>query len=302
MQISRTVFPIISITLILILTKYPASSFAEQSQEPSPVCKASALRSLKRLPTLRYKCRQGVTDYNEAILKWPERVTALKTASVQLAALVDAGWWRANVSDLNVCEFKKRVGPLNDDEKQKYKDDYGLSLLGDNQMRLVILYDPCYQTDYNGSVIFLLSRTGGKVVVSKLFDGYFSRVTNSIGFDYADLNGEKIIELETGNSMPPTLTNYYFAIGPKTHHAVPRKIIMEGAEMSNEISSDMLMSEPEDLGLTKEESELIVIRDHKMAPSFSVYTEDPEGEIESVDKRFKRTIYKWNGRFYSAEK
>ena len=58
------------------------------------------------------------------------------------------------------------------------------------------------------------------------------------------------------------------------------------------------MSEPADLELPKDAGELNIIREHKLAPSFSIYAEDSEGKIESPRGKMTRTILKWNGRYY----
>src|SRR5882724_1743482 len=154
-------FPLTIICLLLLVASTisfaPSYSFAQRSQAVA-ACKASALRALKQLPELRYKCRTGADQYDEAILQWPERVRALRILTNKLASFSDAAWWQAEVDDLNVCDFKRRAGALNDDESQKFKDDYSLRLLGNHLVRLVIVYDPCYQTEWNGSDVFFLSR------------------------------------------------------------------------------------------------------------------------------------------------
>lgn len=274
------------------------TTLSRQDQKPPAVCRASALRALQPLPKLNYKCRAGTNDYDVEILKWPERLQALKSLTSHLQTLSNASWWQTKVDDLNACTFKKRVGKLTATENEKFRNDYFINLLGDNNTRLVVVSDPCFQTGYGGSVIFLLLRNGNAVSVTKLIDGYFSRVENSIGFDTADLKDERIIEIETGNSMPPSLVNYYFSIDPKTHQVKPRNLIKEESKFTNEIYSDMLMSAPSELDLADDAVELKVIQNHKLSPTFSTYMEDSEGKIESVGKRFTRTIYRWNGRYY----
>src|SRR6185295_17195104 len=96
----------------------------------------------------------------------------------------------------------------------------------------------------------------------------------------------------TANSMPPSMVYYYFAIDPKTNKALPRKMFMQGAKLTNEIYSNMLMGEPKDFGLPKDAGELNIIRKGRLAPSFSAYEQD--------GKRMNRVVYRWNGRFYVA--
>jgi hypothetical protein len=256
---------------------------------------------LKQLPELRYKCRTSADQYDEAILQWPERVRALRMLTNKLASLSDAAWWQAEVDDLNVCDFKRRAGALNDDESQKFKDDYSLRLLGNHQVRLVIVYDPCYQTEWNGSDVFFLSRGVAGVSVSKVLDGYFSRIENSISFDFANLEGRQIIEVATGNNMPLSQTNYYFTVDQKTNRVLPRKMFQNGATLTNKISTDILLSVPDNLDLPDDASELRVIRDHKLAPTFSTYNDDPDGKIDVNGRKLSRTVYRWNGRVYSVK-
>ena len=80
----------------------------------------------------------------------------------------------------------------------------------------MLIPDPCYQTEYGGANAFLLYRKGGRVFVTQVLDGYFSRADNSIGLDFAKLNSQEIIEISTGSGgLNPSLTNYYFAIDPR---------------------------------------------------------------------------------------
>ena len=299
---SHTRLTLVSTALILIfLSQLVAPNSAQETQAPVLVCKAATLRARRPLPTIRYRCKPGVNDYDDSILKWTPRVAAMRGAAAQLATFTDPSWWQTPVDDLNACDFKKRVGKLTPADVQKFKEEYSLRLLGDSSVRMVMVSDPCYQSGYGGSDVFLLSRTSGKVSVTKALEGYYSRVDNSLGLDSADLDGEKIIELQTGNSMPPSLLNYYFSVDARTNKILPRKLFVDGTATSNQIGSDMLMSDPEDLGLPKDAVELNVIRDHKLAPSFSVYTADDQGKIESEGKHFKRTVYRWNGQVYVPE-
>jgi hypothetical protein len=142
----------------------------------------------------------------------------------------------------------------------------------------------------------VLYRAGGKVFVSQVLDGYASRVANSVGIDFATANGQQLIEIQTANSFPPALVSYYFAIDPRTNHAVPKKIFKEDNKLTNEIYSDMLMGDPKDFGLPKDATELNIIRNGRLAPSFSAYEQDEHGKI---DDRLTRVIYRWNGKFYA---
>ena len=269
-----------------------------QDEKPRAVCKAAALRAVQTIPKLVYRCRPGMDDSDEAILKWPERQRALNTLSMKLKALTQPAWWDSDVEDLNSCTFRKRAGTFTKPEDEQYRTNYVMNLVGNSNARLVIVSDPCYQTGYAGSVLFLIARAGATNVVTKALDGYFSRVDNSVSFDWADVPGEQIIEVGTGNSMPPSQKKLYFSVDTKTHRVQPKNLFKDGGQFSNKVYSDMLLSDPGDVGLPDDAGELIVIRDHKLVPAFSSYSEDAEGNIESAGRRFKRSIHRWNGRYF----
>ena len=268
------------------------------AQKPATVqvCKSATFAVFKRLPKLQYECPEDPNDSDEKILKLRARLTAIRKLESALQLFTGATWWNANVDDLNACEIHGRVGKLADDEKERVKDgDYAFQLLGNHQMRLVLLADPCYQTGYAGSNAFLLYRKGGQVFVSQVLNGYTSRVANSVGVDFANLNGRQLVEVSTANSVPPSLWYHYFVIEPKSNKAVPKNIFKDGNKLTNEIYSAMLMADLKDLGLPKDARELNIIRNGRLAPTFSAYEEDDHGKI---DNRLKRIIYRWNGRFY----
>jgi hypothetical protein len=171
--------------------------------------------------------------------------------------------------------------------------------LGGHEFRLALLPDPCYQTGYNGANTFLLYRQNGRVFVSQILNGYYSRIDNSIGVGFAQLNGQQIIEVSTANNMPPSLRSYFFVIDPKTNQAVPKRIFKEGGKLTNEIYSAMLMNEPTDVGLPKSAEALKVFRSNRLAPSFSAYDENEHGRIGDSGRRLRRIVYRWNGRFYA---
>jgi hypothetical protein len=210
-------------------------------------------------------------------------------------------WWQPSVDELNVCKIHGKAGALTYEEKEEWRrGDYSFDLFGNNEMRLALIADPCYSTGYNGSNAFLLYRKGGRVYVSQLLNGYYSRVDNSVGIDFARLNGRQIVEVETANSMPPSLINYYFEIDPATNQALPKNFFREGGKPSNRIYSDMLMAEPQELGLPKSASELRIIVNGKMAQSFSAYEESPNDRgIDANGRKLRRIVYRWNGTVYA---
>lgn len=284
-----------AIILLLALLLVPRLVHA-QRKNLVLVCTQAAFTAFKPLPKLEYECPDGYADYGDEILKLPARLAAIHKLERSLESLTSTSWWNANVDDLNSCEIHGSVGKLTDEEKQRITDsDYELKVFGNHQIRLAVLADPCFATGYSGSNAFLLVRRAGKVFVTQVLDGYASRVGNSVGVDFANLNGQTIVEISTANSVPPSLWYRYFVIDPGTNRAVPKKLFKEDNKLTNEIYSDMLMGEPKDFGLPKDATELNIIRNGRLAPSFSAYIQDDKGK---VDDRLRRVIYRWNGRFY----
>jgi hypothetical protein len=292
---AQTVCKLLVICLVLLVAS--TNSFAQKRTVVS-VCKRQVLLALKDLPEMKYQCREGVDETDEAILKWPERIEAMKTVSKELASLTDTAWWQAKVTDLEACDLHGKPGVLSKEERETLAGgDYSHLLLGNYQVRLVIVPDPCYQTEFSGSTAFLVAHTGGKVLVTKVLDGYFSRIDNSIGIAFASLNGEQIVEISTGNNMPPSVRNYYYVINPRSNQAEPKRLFKDGKTFTNEISSAMLLNVTSDSPKIPEQ--LKVIRGNRFAPAFSVYHDDPDGKISADGLTFNRTTYRWNGRFYS---
>lgn len=289
----------ITLLVLLVLTSAPCLA---QGKQPVPVCRQTTFAAFKPLPTLSYDCPADPNESDDKILTIPDRLEALSETTTELESFAAAAWWRADVAELNACEIHGQAGDLTAEEKENYTSgDYGFRLFGNNSVRLVLLADPCYQTGYNGSVAFLLSREHSGVFVTRILDGYYSRIDNSVGVDFATLDGRQIIEVSTANSMPPWATNYYFVIDPRTHRAVPRKIFRKGRTLTNEISSALILGEPEDFGLPRDAKDLQVIDRNRLLPSFSSYSDTfAAGDVDA--RKLKRTVYHWNGRFYAEAK
>lgn len=280
-----------------------STSVVAQKEKPIPACRQSTFAVLKPLPKLEYECPEGLQEYDEKILKLPERLEALRGIEKELAGFNNPTWWQADTDELNACNLHGSAGELTDEEKHKWKEgDYTITLMGTHEMRLALLDDPCYQTNWAGANAFFLYRKDGKVYVSQVLNGHYSRVDNSVGMDFAKLNGQQIIEISTANSMPPSMVFYYFAIDPVTNKAVPKKMFKDGNKFTNQIYSDMLMAEPKDAGLPANASELNVIVNGRLAPSFSAYHQDDQGRVKVNDQRFRRIIYRWNGSFYTRSR
>jgi hypothetical protein len=279
--------------LALIALSIPSSSFAQRSN-PVLVCKRPVLAASKPKPELSYQCNEQLNDYDEKILKLPERVAAIKTLMSALASFNDAAWWSADTVDLSVCDFTGAPGNLARDKRRDFLNgEYVFWLFGNDRIRLVLIPDPCYQTEYGGSNAFMLYRDGGRVTVSQVLDGYFSRADNSVTMDFAKLGTEEIIEIATGSGgLTPSLTNYYFVIDPRTHQAVPKKLFAGDHGPTNEISSAMLF------GATPATTSLKIIRGHALAPSFMIYVDTENGKIDDNGRKLSRKILRWNGKGY----
>ena len=271
-----------------------------QGKKLVPNCMQDPFDALKPFPKIEYDCPEGVNDFDDKILKLPDRLASIRNAIKELETFTNPKWWAASVDELNACSLHKSVGALTAEEKESWlRGDNFVNLIGNQQMRVVLIDDPCYQTGFSGSNGFLLYHKDGKVFVSQILNGFYSRVDNAVGLDFAKLNGEQIIEISTANSMPPSLYYYYFAIDPRTNKAVPKKMFKDGKKLTNEIYSDMLMDYPRSFGLPKDASELNIIRKGRLAPSFSAYEVSEHGRIHgNQNQNFNRIIYRWNGRFY----
>jgi hypothetical protein len=285
--------------ICILLLLVSVTSFAQKSK-PIVSCTQQTFAAFKPLPKVEYDCPEGSNESDDKILKLPKRTDAIRGVVKALEGFTSAAWWQADVEDLAACQIHGSVGPFTDEEKQKWKDgDYSFDLLGNHEFRLALLDVPCYQPGYNGANAFLLYRKHGKVFVTQVLNGYYSRIDNSVGFDFARSNGQQLIELSTGNSMPPSFLNYYFVIDPKTNRAMPKKIFKDGRKLTNEIYSAMLLSELADLGLPKNAGELKIIGAHRLAPTFSAYEESERGRIDANGRKLRRIVYRWNGRVYA---
>jgi hypothetical protein len=283
------------ISVLLVLLGLSSMPCPAQNQR-FPVCRQSTFAAFRRLPKLSYQCPQRFDESDDQILKVPERIAALNQLAQEFESFTDAAWWQASVEDLTACEIHGEAGALDAEERASLtRGEYPISLFGNHSVRLILVTDPCYQTGYNGSVAFLLYREGSRVFVTQVLDGNYSRVDNSVGFGFANFHGQQIIEVSTSNSMPPSVTNRYFVIDPKTHRAVPKKIFKAGRALTNQISSALILGEPAELGLPRNAQDMQIIRRNRLLPSFSSYREIFAGD----GRRLKRNVYRWNGRFYS---
>jgi hypothetical protein len=281
------------ILIIAICLAGPSVLFA-QRRPPVLVCKRPAFAALKPQPKLSYECGDQANDWDEKILKLPARLNAIKSLMSELASFSGVAWWTEDpVVDLAVCDFTQKPGALTTEQRRDFlQGEYLFWLFGNDRMRLMLIPDPCYQTEYGGSNAFLLYHAGGKVVVSQVLDGYFSRADNSVGMALARLKAEEIVEVSTGSGgLNPSLTNYYFTIDPRTKQAVPKNMFRDEHGPTNQISSAMLLE-------ASGPAPLNVVRGNKLAPSFIVYVDSEKGKIEDGGRTLSQKILRWNGNVY----
>jgi len=275
-------------TLVLAIFSF---SFAQQTL----VCKQSALTALKPKPELSYPCDDQLNDYDEKTLKLPARLAAIKTLMSQLSSFSDPAWWTTDIVDLGVCDYTHKPGRLTADQRHAFLgDEYLFWLFGNDHIRLALISDPCYQTEYGGSNAFVLYRNARRVIVTQVLDGYFSRADNSVNLALAKLNAQEIVEVSTGSGgLTPSLTNYYFVIDPKTNEAVPKNFFKGDRGPTNQISSAMLFNETRAAA-----APLKVIQGQSLARSFIIYVDDPNGKIDDNGRTLSRKVLRWNGSVY----
>ena len=279
--------------LALIALSIPSNSFAQRSN-PVLVCKRPVLAALKPKPELSYQCNEQLNDYDEKILKLPERVAAIKTLMSELVAFNDGAWWSADTVDLSVCDYAGKAGALTHDQQQGLMvGEYPFWLFGNDRIRLVLIPDPCYQTEYGGLNAFVLYRSSGRVTVTHVLDGFFSRADNPITLGFARLGSEEIIEVATGSGgLNPSLNNYYFVVDPRSKQAVPKNLFRDEHGPTNQIWSAMLFN------ATAATTPLKIIRGHSLAPTFIIYIDSEAGKIDDNGRKLSRKILRWNGKTY----
>jgi hypothetical protein len=264
------------------------------------VCQPAALAALKPLPKLHYSCGDQSDDSDEKILRVPERIRAKQVLVGQLEALTSAPWWQANPDDLAACSIRLKPGVLTKTMKEKLAEgEHRFQLFGNSHIRLFMSPDPCYQTQYNGAVGYLLYRKGAKVVVSEALDGYFSRADNSVDIEFARMGNEEIVEIiTTSGGLNPEETFYFFAFDARTSKAVPKNLFTGDHGPTNQITSAMLFSDPTAWGLPANARELQIIKGNKLANQFSVYFDDNDGKYDDNGRKLSRAVLHWNGHIY----
>ncbi len=284
---------IVSCSLLFLILNLSIPT-AGQRRSVTLVCKRPALAALKSMPALVYPCDEEANDWDEKILKRPARLEAIKSLTNTLSSFTDAAWWTTDTVDLNVCDFNKQPGVLTSDQRHDFTNgEYPFWLFGNDRIRLVLIPDPCYQTQYGGSNAFLLYRHGNLVSVIEVLDGYFSRADNPMNLAFAKLNAEELIEISTwSGGLNPSLTNYYFAVDPRLNRIVPKNFFHGDGGPSNQISSALL------LGAVHAAEPLKIFRGNSLARSFVVYADDEKGKIDDNGRTLSRKTLRFNGRVY----
>src|SRR4030095_6306851 len=215
-----------SVLLLLCVLLANGATVSGQQKKRTISCKSEVFNSLKSLPEVTYQCPADIqNESDDRILKLPERIEALRAVVNTLESFNDAHWWATPGSDLNACYIRGREGELTEDETSQFNGvELQTSLQGDHRIRLVVIPDPCYQTSFNGANAFLLYRSGTKVYVTQVLDGYYSRLDNSVFLHLFRAQPERF-EIETVNitAMQPDSTRLSFTIDKVTHKAVRKK-------------------------------------------------------------------------------
>jgi hypothetical protein len=263
------------------------------------VCTPQALAARRPIPELKYDCSEGLTESDDQVLTAPNRRRAIDLYTKSLENLASSDWWKTSVEDLNLCDFRKKAGALSEDERERYEGgEYFFNLRGNNRFRVIVAKDPCYQTGFNGSNVFLLNRVGGRVFASEIIDGFFTRADFPLGFDYGFNGRETIIEIATtSGGLYPGETFYYFTIDKKTNRPVPKNLFRDDGKPTNRIYSSMLLGAPEEYGLPPKSEALQILKNKRLAKSFYVF-EDTLEEFEGGNRKFVKVRFRWNGKFY----
>ncbi|HEX8177689.1 MAG TPA: hypothetical protein VF543_21550 [Pyrinomonadaceae bacterium] len=290
-----------SFALIILMALLPAGASGQKGDE-YPACRQEVFERLQPLPKLSYRCRpDAANDYDEAILKWPERLRAIRNYMERLASVSSRNWWETRVEELNVCYLRGGAGRLDEEEAAKLRrGDYPINLFGNGRIRLIVASDPCYQTGFGGSNAFLLYRRGGRTIVTQALNGHFSRADNSIGLDFALLNRRQLVEISTTTGgLNPYITNHYFVLDEATGRAVPAPLFREGERLTSRITSVLILDDgtfPEEL------AERRIIKANRLAQRFYTY-EDAAGRggiKDASGRSLRRRVYVWNGRYYAG--
>lgn len=62
------------------------------------------------------------------------------------------------------------------------------------------------------------------------------------------------------------------------------------------MSSALILGEPEELGLPRGSEDTVILKNHRLLPRFSAYSEDYANEGNG--RKLHRDVFRWNGRYY----
>src|SRR5678815_2202491 len=115
----------ISLMVVLLgLLSVPCPAQKKQAN----VCNQATFAAFRRLPKLSYQCPEGFNEWDEPILKVPERIAELSRLAGELESFTDAAWWQARVGDLNACEIHGQAGALDPEESASLtRGDYPIN-------------------------------------------------------------------------------------------------------------------------------------------------------------------------------
>ena len=118
------------IPLVLALVLCAFQLAAAQSQKLVPNCMQAPFDALKPFPKIEYDCPEGLNDFDDKILKLPQRLASIRGVIKEFETFTNPKWWEASVDELNACAIHKSVGALTAEEKESW-------LRGDNFFDLI---------------------------------------------------------------------------------------------------------------------------------------------------------------------
>jgi hypothetical protein len=284
----KLLFSSLCIILFACSLAFTGTGMPVQHKKELPLrCTKATLQLMKAIPKLNYSC----ADRDEDNLKNPERKQALRRQIKELEQFTSQAWWAANVTELNICAEFKKPYVLHDHEF------YTAAIYGDSHTRLVITDDPCVKYSYGTLNVFVLQRTGNRVVVTQVLDSYFSRADNAISLQIADMGSQRILEINarTGG-LQPYATSFLYAIDKRTNRAVPKKLIKDGKTFTNEMTSCDALGiwvGKFEIELPESWKETTIIKNGRLADKFYVYHKG----IDTLE----RAAFQWNGRYYEIQ-
>jgi hypothetical protein len=217
---SKQFFLIIFIILAIFSVSYG-------QRKGTVICSQTAFKALIDFPEFDYEQPdENLNEYDDRILNSSARRKARNELIKKLQNFSDPLWWTTSVSSLNPCYLRGQPGKLSDDEAEEYKSvEFQPSLFGDTNIRLVLIEDPHYQTNYNGLNGYLLVRKGQNIYVTEVLNGYYSRAANSVQLKTYRKNSQQFITIKTVNisGMKPDYLDYDFVLDQKTNKAIPTK-------------------------------------------------------------------------------